>query len=233
MKQESGQGSRNALTPISEMKRRKGAGPGRPVQPRARFEAWYIAGSVAAIAVAAVLYGKWSSDAPSSEQVAQSSANGLNAHSRDSSDALRSATDAHNLRDSPLEPVVAIRSEETLDPVPYPGAADVDTSDSSRPALQWLLQPVAPKDWEETHWDGLPLLLKRPSDFYGGLQSGLRAVDALLHVHKTESRKPLLMHPTEPRTQADCSIVKGGMDDLTPKSAHRNVGRLLLSLSRN
>lgn len=131
----------------------------------------------------------------------------------------------HKGTDPDLPSVVQIRVEETAVPFAYPGGlqrgegAEGGQQEARKKAdtslLSWLLYPISVVEWEAAHWDGVPLLLRRHPLFYTALNSGLAEVDALLMVQARESTKPLLMHPTMPHTQADCSIVKGGMDDLT------------------
>jgi hypothetical protein len=104
--------------------------------------------------------------------------------------------------------VVAIRV--VVGDTPPPLSTDGNVS------LKWLLHPLAVSEWESHHWDKEPVLLRRPPTAHDALASGLDAVDALLTAHAAEHTKPLLMHPSEPRTQADCSVVREGMADRTP-----------------
>ena len=85
--------------------------------------------------------------------------------------------------------------------------------------LEWLLFPLNRSTFLQDHWETAPVLVRRRETdprYYDALQSNLDDIDRLLAVQRRVKHVPLLSNPNTGVSQADCSSVKLGMEDLTP-----------------
>eukprot|EP00040_Diaphanoeca_grandis_P033173 m.202586 g.202586 ORF g.202586 m.202586 type:complete len:564 (-) comp32833_c0_seq1:439-2130(-) len=105
-------------------------------------------------------------------------------------------------------------SKELSTDNPY---ALANTQAGANDALAWLLQPLDSNEFFREHWETKPVVLRRRESFYNDLESGLEFVDAVLTTQRKVERTPLLMHPTQGTSQADCSTVKNSMENETHK----------------
>eukprot|EP00039_Didymoeca_costata_P011481 m.161361 g.161361 ORF g.161361 m.161361 type:complete len:540 (+) comp15187_c0_seq5:187-1806(+) len=79
--------------------------------------------------------------------------------------------------------------------------------------FEYLLHPLSVDKWKTQHWERAPLHIKRvDTKHYDALNSGVNTLDEMLMLQQRESIKPLLLHPETKLTQADCIIVKDGMN---------------------